>query len=629
MSLLRLLDSGLDPTTSDRELLYSVRIVNGMIGGVVLIGVPFIAVNLSLGRAAPAAGLALMLVICAINALVLHRTHRARLCGGIAMGVVFFHLAALVIELRHPVMFYWFFLLPPMGALIGGLRAGWIGAGLAMGVAAYLFTTSSIDTTPKSVGAMETFAIQSLSIFFIGAFMTIFVRAQHRADEQIRTLAYFDVLTGLPNRQLFQQRLSRALETARRRGRTMALLFIDLDGFKDVNDSLGHAAGDALLNEVGRRFLTTVRGRDLVSRSDPGDDGMAVSRLAGDEFTVLLGDLGDPHDAGRIAQRLLDCLAEPVEVRKHELHASASIGIAIYPVDAEDADTLLAHADAAMYHAKAQGRSSYRFYDVSMDAGRSRRMSLETGLRRALERNEFRLHYQPLRDVQTARITAGEALLRWHDEALGEVSPAEFIPVAEDTGLIIPIGSWVLSEACRQIRAWRDAGLDPQRVTVNVSGHQIWTGRLVEEVESVLREYDLSPDALELEITESTILRNDEITRETLERLDDLGVALALDDFGTGCSSLACLRRFPIGRVKIDRSFVSEIPGNLADCSLAAAIIAMADRLGIPVVAEGIETQAQADFLRAEGCHEFQGYLLGRPIPAPEFEQLLEAEKRD
>jgi len=448
-----------------------------------------------------------------------------------------------------------------------------------------------------------------------------------RAEERIRDLAFYDSLTGLPNRQLFRQRLEGVLRRAERYGRTGALLFIDLDGFKLINDTLGHSAGDALLARVAECFTGCVRESDVVAR-DPLDNASGVSRVGGDEFTVLLPRISAPQDAAIVAQRLIGSISGAFRIEGSEVFTGASVGIATYPHDGRDPEALLRNADAAMYEAKSRGINTFQFYADSMNRQNERHLYLEGRLRRALERGELSLHYQPQRDTRTGRVVGCEALLRWHDPEEGSVAPSEFIPVAERAGLIVPIGGWVLHSACAQVRAWQDQGFRPIGVAVNVSGYQIRAGGLVETVNRALEEAGLSAEWLEIEITESALPVDDPLTRETLEALRGCGVGLALDDFGTGFSSLTHLRSFPIDRLKIDRSFVSGIPENRDDSSLTAAIIAMAHGLQRRVVAEGVETEAQASFLAGEGCDELQGYLIGRPVPAEDFTRFLEAEKR-
>ena len=447
------------------------------------------------------------------------------------------------------------------------------------------------------------------------------------AEARIRELAYSDGLTGLPNREAFQGRLRAALDASRRYGRTLGLLFVDLDGFKRVNDTLGHGAGDQLLREVARRFSRCVRPSDLVGRPDSPEEAPALSRLGGDEFTVLLSEIADDRDAARVAQRLLDSLRAPISVAGQEMVVSASIGISLHPGDGHDAESLLRCADAAMYHAKHAGRGHYEFFSRSLNEADARRMRLEGELVRALEREELSLRYQPVRDATSGATVACEALLRWDHPELGVISPADFVPIAEESGMIVAIGEWVLRQACGDAIAWLRSGARPLRVCVNVSGHQLRRSEFATTVATVLDETGLDASLLELELTESTVMQDDAPTNHALRTLDERGVGLALDDFGTGYSSLSYLRRFPLDHVKIDRSFVREIPDNADDAALTSAIIAMAHSLRIGVIAEGVESVEQAEFLRARGCDLLQGYLLGRPTRFDSFGRFLERTK--
>ena len=448
------------------------------------------------------------------------------------------------------------------------------------------------------------------------------------ADEKIRRLAYQDDLTGLPNRQRFHQLLAGAVSLAARSNRRMALLFLDLDGFKQINDTMGHEVGDRLLAEVASRFSRAVRISDHIGRCDEEESDDAISRLGGDEFTVLLTEVHSPGDVALVAERLLGTLEAPVVLAGKEVFVSTSIGLAVFPEDGRDPETLLRNADAAMYFAKGRGRNRYQFYSEEMNRTRSGRIEIEARLRGAIEREELELHYQPILDSVTGEVVAAEALLRWTDGERGFVPPDEFIPVAEETGLIVSLGQWVFRTACAQAQSWEDAGLRPIRIGVNVSGYQIREPGMLEMVRDALARTNVSPEQIELEITESTIMQDDALTVKTLREFREMGIGLALDDFGTGYSSLSYLRRFTIDRVKVDRSFVNELTENADDAALTSAIIAMAHGLRLKVVAEGVETRAQALFLEQRGCDELQGYLFGRPCPPDEFVDQLRAGPR-
>lgn len=440
---------------------------------------------------------------------------------------------------------------------------------------------------------------------YVGVFSDI--TAIKHSQEQLDHLAHHDPLTDLPNRLLLSARLTYALEQARRENHRLALLFLDLDRFKNVNDTLGHPIGDRLLQMVAARLREHLRECDT------------VARIGGDEFVVIVDKVDEPTDVTVVAQKLLDLLVEPFVVGSDELHLGASIGIAIFPKDGEDMATLLKNADTAMYLAKEQGRNTYCFYTTELGIEAEERFYLESRMRHALERNEFQLHYQLQVDMETGRVIGAEALLRWQHPELGLVSPVRFIPLAEDTGIILPIGEWVLHEACRQFVAWRRAGLELERIAVNLSGVQVQRGDLVATVRKALQETGIAPCHLELEITESQIMRHPEQAAVILDGLQELGVELAIDDFGTGYSSLSYLKRFPLDNLKVDKSFVQDIPQDANDAAIVRAVIALADNLQLRVTAEGVETEAQRDFLLAHGCRIAQGWLFGRPLPAHEF----------
>lgn len=437
------------------------------------------------------------------------------------------------------------------------------------------------------------------------------ISERKRSEERIRHLAEHDALTGLPNRSLLQDRLAQAIARAERSRGRLALLYIDLDRFKLINDSLGHPVGDALLQEVAHRLQSMVRASDT------------VSRLGGDEFLMLVDELEDVEDAARVAQKILDVLALPCRVAGQELRITPSIGISLYPDDSTDMNVLIKNADIAMYQAKEGGRNAYQFHTGDLNLRASERLELELGLRRALERGELLLHYQPQYDLASGRIIGLEALLRWQHPTLGLVSPARFIPIAEDSGLIVPIGEGVLHEACRQSLAWQAAGLPAVPIAVNLSAVQFRKPGLESLLRDILVSTSLPPHLLELELTESIVMSQAEETVAILGRLHELGVHLSIDDFGTGYSSLSYLKRFPVQKLKVDQSFVRDVVHDANDAAIVRGIVSLAHGLGLRVIAEGVETREQLDFLRGLGCEEAQGYYFSRPLPPAEIEALL------
>ena len=435
---------------------------------------------------------------------------------------------------------------------------------------------------------------------------------RRRTEEQLQYLAHHDVLTGLPNRRLFMDRLSQAMAWDKRHGNIVALLFMDLDSFKMVNDGLGHDMGDRLLKEVARRLVGSLREADT------------VARLSGDEFAVILPEIASPDDAARIAAKLIHVVSRPALLAEGvEMTISASVGIALFPTDGVDVRELLRQADIAMYNAKSRGRGGFQFFTAAMNSRLEMRFLLEHDLRKAVDRGELFLEYQPQVDVSSGRLVAVEALLRWEHAEHGRVSPARFVPILEDTGLIREVGAWVVRAGCRQLALWRRRGLDVPRVAVNISPRQLEGEGLRQVLLRVLAENNLDPGSVELEITESLLMENESLTVEVLGDLNRAGVRLAMDDFGTGYSSLSYLRHFPIHTLKIDRSFVANVPGEPYACELARAIIAMGQSLGLQVVAEGVETADQRAFLARQGCPVIQGYLVARPMGPDDFEQCL------
>jgi diguanylate cyclase (GGDEF)-like protein len=437
------------------------------------------------------------------------------------------------------------------------------------------------------------------------------ITARIKAESEIHHLINYDTLTGLPNRSLLHDRLRQAIAQAAQERHMVWVLCLDLDRFKGVNDTLGHRSGDKLLQEVARRLSACVRESDT------------LARLGGDEFVVVLNGVVNEKGASIVAKKILALIAEPITIEDHELYTTASIGIAAYPLDGEDGHILLKHADLAMYKAKELDRNNFHFFSHDMNIKVMERMMLENSMRKALERDEFFLVYQPQVDARTGRIVGVETLLRWNHPDMGLLTPDRFIYLAEETGFIVPLGEWVLMTACRQNKAWQKLGFPPLRVAVNLSGKQFGQYRLDEMISAILMETGLDPEWLELEITESAIMRNAEQNITILRSLKEMGIALAIDDFGTGYSSLSYLKHFPITRLKIDKTFVQDITTNPDDAAIAEIIIAMAQTLKLSVIAEGVETRAQLEFLSFHNCVEMQGYLFSRPVPADKFVYLL------
>jgi diguanylate cyclase (GGDEF)-like protein len=446
--------------------------------------------------------------------------------------------------------------------------------------------------------------------------------ANARMLDQVRELAYYDSLTGLPNRLSYKERLAYALEQASRNQRLVAAFFIDLDHFSRINDTLGHEVGDQLLRHVASRLRSCCREREDEVGPALASTAPEVARLGGDEFTIIMAGLQDAQDAGKLARRILSSFAHPVRVGSHEIFISGSIGIAIYPYDGEDIETLLMHADTAMYKAKEQGGNSYQTYSKSMTTTALQRMTLENDLRRALDRSEFEVHYQPIVDAYTGTVLGAEALFRWRHPELGLLLPSEFIPIAEENGLIVPMGEWILDNACLQNRQWQDAGLPRIRVSVNLSSRQLKRS-LINSVSRALQVSGMEPRYLSLELTESVLVNHHKEGTDALHALRAMGLHLAVDDFGTGYSSFSYLKHFPLDTLKIDRSFIREIAVQPDDAAITTAIIAMGHALGLRVIAEGVETEAHLTLLQKQGCDEIQGYLVGRPVPADRFVEHL------
>jgi diguanylate cyclase (GGDEF)-like protein len=483
-------------------------------------------------------------------------------------------------------------------------------------VGGFLILFSDVLLEGLNKNAADFTYLQSFKCWFYviltALILYIIMRRNMTALQQSQELAYYDALTSLPNRMLFNDRLSHVLSYTDYGGQKLAVILLDLDRLKNINDSLGHAIGDLLLQDVAERLKNCFHNE------------YSVFRLGGDEFAIINTNITHVMDVAKAAQKIINVLNQPFMPGGHELSITASIGISLYSSDGADRETLTQNAETAMYRAKKMGRNNYQFYTPEMNAEGAKQLSLESSLRKALEREEFLLHYQPQIDMSTGRIIGMETLIRWYHPKLGLISPADFIPLAEESGLIVPIGNWVLHSACEQNKAWQEAGFPPIIVSVNLSARQFQQKNLVETIASILTETGLEARWLKLEITESVVMHNVEETVAALHELKAIGVHIAIDDFGTGYSSLSYLKCFPIDTLKIDRSFVRDITTNSNDAVIALAVITLAHNLKLKVIAEGVETEEQLVYLRKYHCDQMQGYLFSRPVSAEQFKKLLE-----
>jgi diguanylate cyclase (GGDEF)-like protein len=448
-----------------------------------------------------------------------------------------------------------------------------------------------------------------------------------QATERLKYLAQHDTLTDLPNRYLFNDRLTQAMAHAERERQMLALLFLDIDNFKHINDTIGHKAGDELLKSIADRLIICMRRTDSISWPLAEDSKHLLARLGGDEFTILITDVTNIQDPAIVAHRILNILAEPFIIGTQEVFVTASVGIAVYPVDGKDIDTLLINADVAMYQAKNQGKNNYQYYSESMNIFTVERFAIENKLRKAMDNNEFMLFYQPQIDISTGKMIGVEALIRWLQPDLVLIRPGQFIPLAEQTGLIIPIGNWVLHTACAENRAWQKAGLEPLRMTVNVSSIQFGQNDFVESVSRILSDTGLEPRYLQLELTEGSLMQDSQTTIKKLQSLQKMGIQTAIDDFGTGYSSLSYLKRFPLSTLKIDCSFVKDLVTSPNDQAIVKAIISLAHNFNLKVIAEGVENRKQLAFLHGCGCEGVQGHLICPPVNSAVLREFLKKKK--
>jgi len=477
------------------------------------------------------------------------------------------------------------------------------------------FRTNSGKTNQQDIKIIHVEAEPDSDNRMIGTIQDVTERTN--AEKQIHNLAYYDLVTGLPNRAHLYDMISLALNTGDKK---FALLFLDLDHFKQVNDTLGHNAGDLLLRQVSERLKVAVRKSDTITAPDDSNKASeTIARLGGDEFVVLLNDIDREEDVALVARRINKALAENFNLEGNEVRVTTTIGISLYPADGDSADTLLKHADVAMYHAKEQGRNGYQFYSENIHELALKRFSLERDIREALDNNSFHLEYQPKMDLKHGHITGVEALVRWNHPERGKVSPVDFIPLAEETGLIVPLGEWVLQTACEQMVAWIEADLPPCIMAVNCSAIQLVRSNTPEVIKQALASTGLDPAYLEIELTESLLMQNVEEGIGILQALKDLGLQVSIDDFGTGYSSLSYLKRLPVDKLKIDQSFVKDLTTDFGDAAIVTSMITLAHNLDLTVIAEGVENREQLGFLRAERCDEIQGYLIGKPMPPDVF----------
>lgn len=473
------------------------------------------------------------------------------------------------------------------------------------------------------------FITKPINIPLLGHRVRYMLRASHttrrlaESERRLHRMAYFDSLTELPNRQFFLEHLQHMIALAQRQKLKLGVLFLDLDGFKRINDTLGHHLGDLVLQATADRLRKTIRASDALIRTSTTQDDISLARLGGDEFTILLSTIERNEDAATVAERIRINLAKSLIIGDHELYTSTSIGIGIYPDDGETAEELLKNADLAMYYAKRGGGNRYRYFTAKMSETALRRLNLENHLRKAIELDELELHYQPQLDILTGKFSGLEALIRWDCQELGWLAPTEFIPLAEETGLIIGLGEWVLRTACQQAKNWRDQGIPLSHMAVNVSAIQFLHKGFSSLVATILAETGLEPDVLELELTESVLINDEEIVLSVLRSLKQIGVQLAIDDFGTGYSSLSRLKNYPIDRLKIDQAFVSNLEQNSDNAAIVVAVIAMAKGMDMKVIAEGVETPVQLAFLTNKYCNEAQGYLLSKPLSSAQAEEFL------